>query len=77
MKEKPTYATIFATTKKRGTKMGGILLCWFVTLASVALSFALPFSPWMLFIYIGAVFMAMLSIVATVSSMEELKHEKK
>ncbi len=57
--------------------MGGTLLCWFVTLASVAVCFALPFSLWMLFIYIGAVFMALLSIVTTVSSMEGLKHEKK
>lgn len=56
--------------------MAVVLLCWFMTLLSVAMSFALPYTPWMMIVYILAMLSSVLSVLVTIVSMEELRHEK-
>lgn len=57
--------------------MGAVLLCWFMSMVSVALCFALPCRHWMIFIYIITAIVVLLSILVTIVSMEELANEKK
>lgn len=56
--------------------MAVVLLSWFMTLLSVAMSFALPYTPWMMIVYILAMLSSVLSVLVTIVSMEELRHEK-